>query len=89
MPRLVLTTSIFDGSRGEAARLALHVAGVAFEDRRIARKDWASQRDRYPFQALPVLDVDRGVIAHSNSINRYVGKLAGLYPKRSRARPRK
>jgi len=81
MPKLILTYFDFDGSRGEVARLAMHVAGVAFEDRRIARKDWAALRDTMPFQALPVLEVDGKVIAQSNTINRYVGKLAGLYPK--------
>src|SRR6187549_1960862 len=68
MPKLVLTYFDFDGSRGEVARLALYIGGVAFEDRRIVRKDWAPQRDRYPFQALPVLEVDGKVIAQSNTI---------------------
>jgi glutathione S-transferase len=81
MPKLVLTYFDFDGSRGEAARLALHIAGIAFEDRRIPRKDWAALRDSAPFQSLPTLEVDGQVIAQSNTINRYVGKLAGLYPK--------
>ncbi|MGE3395202.1 MAG: glutathione S-transferase family protein [Steroidobacteraceae bacterium] len=81
MPRLVLTYFDFDGSRGETARLAMHLGGVAFEDRRIARQDWAAMRDRFPFQALPVLEADGKMIAQSNAINRYVGKLAGLYPK--------
>jgi glutathione S-transferase len=81
MPKIVLTYFDFDGSRGEAARLAMHMAGVPFEDRRIARNDWAAQRDQYPFQSLPVLEVDGRVITQSNTINRYVGKLAGLYPK--------
>jgi glutathione S-transferase len=81
MPKIVLTYFDFDGSRGEAARLAMHMAGVPFEDRRIARNDWAGQRDQYPFQSLPVLEVDGRVITQSNTINRYVGKLAGLYPK--------
>ena len=81
MPKIVLTYFDFDGSRGEAARLAMHVAGIPFEDRRIARKDWSAQRDGTPYQALPVLEVDGKPIAQSNTINRYVGKLAGLYPK--------
>jgi glutathione S-transferase len=81
MPKLVLTYFDFDGSRGEAARLAMHVAGVAFEDKRIPRADWAALRDQYPFQSLPVLEVDGRMITQSNTINRYVGKLAGLYPK--------
>jgi glutathione S-transferase len=81
LPKLVLNYFDFDGSRGEVARLALNVAGIAFEDRRIPRKDWPTLRDSAPFQALPTLEVDGQVIAQSNTINRYVGKLTGLYPK--------
>jgi glutathione S-transferase len=80
MPKFALTYFDFDAGRGEVARLALHIGGIAFEDRRVAFKDWDAQRDRYPFQALPVLEVDGKTVAQSNAINRYVGKLAGLYP---------
>jgi glutathione S-transferase len=81
MPKLVLTYFDLDGSRGEVARLAMHLAGIAFEDKRITDKDWPALRDSTPFQSLPVLEVDGKVIAQSNTINRYLGKLAGLYPK--------
>jgi glutathione S-transferase len=81
MPKLVLTYFDLDGSRGEVARLAMHLAGIAFEDKRIAGKDWPALRNSTPFQSLPVLEVDGKVIAQSNTINRYLGKLAGLYPK--------
>ncbi|MEX1993247.1 MAG: glutathione S-transferase [Steroidobacteraceae bacterium] len=81
MPKLVLIYFDFAGSRGETARLAMHLGSVAFEDRRIARVDWAALRDTMPFQQMPVLEVDGKLIAQSNTINRYVGKLAGLYPK--------
>jgi glutathione S-transferase len=80
MPKLVLTYFDFDGSRGETARLAMHLAGIPFEDRRIPTKDWPAQRDQMPFQALPVLEVDGMQITQSNAINRYLGKLGGLYP---------
>lgn len=81
MPKLVLVYFDFDGSRGEAARLAMHIGGIPFEDRRIVRKDWPAHRDSAPFQALPFLEVDGKQLGESNTINRYVGKLAGLYPK--------
>jgi glutathione S-transferase len=81
MSKLVLTYFDLDGSRGEVARLAMHLAGIAFEDKRIAGKNWPAMRDSTPFQSLPVLEVDGKVIAQSNTINRYLGKLAGLYPK--------
>jgi glutathione S-transferase len=81
MPKLVLTYFDFDGGRGEVARLAMHLGGIAFEDRRIAGNDWPALRDKTPFQAMPVLEVDGKLITQSNTINRYLGKLAGLYPK--------
>ena len=81
MPRSRLTCFDFDGSRGEAARLAMHLAGIAFEDKRIARSDWPALRDQMPYQAMPILEADGKVIAQSNTINRYVGKLADDYPK--------
>jgi glutathione S-transferase len=81
MAKLKLTYFDFDGGRGEPARLALHIGGVAFEDHRIAGKDWPAFRDKTPFLAIPTLEVDGRVVSQSNSINRYVGKLTGLYPK--------
>ena len=81
MPKLVLAYFDFDGSRGETARLAMHLAGIPFEDRRIPTKDWPAERDQMSFQALPVLEVDGTQIAQSNTINRYLGRLGGLYPK--------
>ena len=81
MPKLVLTYFDFDGGRGEAARLIMHLAGIAFEDKRIPGKDWPALRDSMPFQALPVLEVDGRVITQSNTIIHYLGKLGGLYPK--------
>ena len=80
MPKLTLTYFDFDGGRGEPARLALHVGGVPFEDRRIPPPEWPRHRDQMPFRAMPVLEVDGRVLTQSNTINRYVGRLAGLYP---------
>jgi len=81
MAKLKLTYFDFDGGRGEPARLALFIGDVPFEDQRIGVKDWGSFRARTPFLAMPLLEVDGKVVTQSNSINRYVGKLTGLYPK--------
>ena len=81
MAKLKLTYFDLDGGRGEPARLALHIGGIAFEDHRIAGKDWPAFRDKTPFFAMPTLEVDAKVVSQSNTINRYVGKLTGLYPK--------
>lgn len=70
----------FHGGRGEPARLALHIGGVSFEDQRVAFSDWPAIKPQMPYQALPVLEVDGKLLAQSNTINRFVGKLTGLYP---------
>lgn len=81
MAKLKLTYFDFDGGRGEPARLALHIGGIAFEDNRIAGKDWPALRGKTPFLAMPTLEADGKLVSQSNSINRYIGKLTGLYPK--------
>ncbi len=81
MPKLKLTYFDFDGGRGEPARLALFIGGIAFEDHRVAGADWPKRRDQMPLRAMPVLEVDGKTVTQSNTIIRYVGKLSGLYPK--------
>jgi glutathione S-transferase len=80
MPKLKLVYFDFDGGRGEAARLAMSLGGVPFDDHRVPLRDWPALREQAPFHALPFLEVDGELIAQSNTINRYVGRLAGLYP---------
>ena len=80
MSKLKLIYFDIDGARGEAARLAMVIGGVPFEDDRVKFADWESRKPSTPFGALPVLELDGQTVAQSNGINRYVGKLAGLYP---------
>lgn len=80
MTKLKLTYFDFHGGRGEPARLALSMGGIAFEDDRVPFADWERRKEETPFGALPVLAVDGQTVAQSNAINRYVGKLADLYP---------
>jgi prostaglandin-H2 D-isomerase / glutathione transferase len=80
MAKLKLTYFDFHGGRGEVARIALHMAGIAFEDDRVKLADWPTKKPTTPFGGLPLLEVDGRQLAQSNGINRFVGKLAGLYP---------
>ncbi len=80
MPKLKLTYFDFHGGRGEPARLALAIAGIAFDEDRVPLADWPRRKADTPFGGLPVLEVDGAIVTQSNGINRYVGKLADLYP---------
>ena len=80
MNKLKLVYFDIDGARGEAARLAMVIGRVPFEDDRVKFADWESRKPSTPFGALPVVELDGQSVAQSNGINRYVGKLAGLYP---------
>jgi prostaglandin-H2 D-isomerase / glutathione transferase len=80
MTKLKLTYFDFHGGRGEPARFALSIGGIPFEDDRVAPSDWPARKANTPCGALPVLEVDGQTLSESNAINRYVGKLANLYP---------
>lgn len=75
-----LTYFDIDGGRGEPIRIALHAAGIDFEDNRIAFADFQALRKDYRFTCLPVFEIDGKAVTQSNAIARYVGKMAGLYP---------
>ncbi len=80
MPKLKLTYFDIHGGRGEPARLAMHIGGVDFEDHRISFQQFADARLSFPFNRVPVLEIDGVELSQCNSITGYVGKLAGLYP---------
>jgi glutathione S-transferase len=80
MPQLKLTYFDFHGGRGEPARLAFHIGGIAFEDHRFPGSTFAEVRKTTPLGLVPVLEVDGVVVTQSDAITRYAGKLAGLYP---------
>lgn len=80
MPQLKLSYFDFHGGRAEPVRLALHIGGVAFEDDRFAPAEFAEVRKTTPFGQVPTLHVDGVQVTQCDSILRYAGKLAGLYP---------
>lgn len=68
-------------SRGEECRLAFALAGVDFEDHRLARAEWATLKPTMPFGAVPVLEVEGSApIAQSNAILAYIGRRYGVHP---------
>jgi glutathione S-transferase len=69
-------------SRGEECRLALHVAGIEFEDRRLKRDEWLALKPSTPFGAVPFLEMPgHPAIADSTAILVLVGRRHGLHPK--------
>ncbi len=80
MSKFKLTYFDFNGGRGEPIRIAFHAAGIDLEDHRIAFEEFMRTRGEMRFTCTPVLEVEGVRITQSNSILRYVGKMAGLYP---------
>lgn len=80
MPQLKLTYFDFHGGRAEPVRLALHIGGIPFEDHRFTFSQFAEVRKSTPFGQVPTLTVDGVQVTQCDSILRYAGKLAGLYP---------
>jgi len=78
-PRLIY----FDApvSRGEECRLALHLAGIDFDDVRIKPADWPALKDGTPYGSLPVLELPGSpALGHSNAILVLIGRRHGLHP---------
>jgi glutathione S-transferase len=78
-PRLIYFD--FAGSRGEECRMALHLAGVDFEDVRVQASDWPAMKPSMPFGAMPVFEIPgKPPLAHSNAILVLIGREHGLHP---------
>jgi glutathione S-transferase len=78
-PRLVYFDSPV--SRGEECRLALHLAGVDFEDVRLSREEWLARKPTTPFGSVPVFEVPgRPSLGQSNAILVLIGRQHGLHP---------
>lgn len=80
MDTLKLTYFDFSGGRAEPARLALHIAGIPFEDYRFPFGQFAEVRKTTPLNQVPTLHINEVQVTQSDAITRYVGRLTGLYP---------
>jgi glutathione S-transferase len=68
-------------SRGEECRLALHIAGVDFEDVRIKFDAWPALKPQMPYGALPVYELpEKPPLAQTNAILLLIGRAHGLHP---------
>ncbi|MBX2836937.1 MAG: glutathione S-transferase family protein [Gammaproteobacteria bacterium] len=80
MSNYKLTYFDIDGGRAEPARIALHAAGLAYQDVRWSFPEFGEKRTAAPFHAVPFIEMDGKVVTQSNAISRYVGKMCNLYP---------
>jgi glutathione S-transferase len=69
--------------RAEPSRLAFVIGGIDFEDERLdqAKFQERKQAGDFPIGSIPVLEINGNMYCQSNAILRYIGKMAGLYPK--------
>ncbi|TMW60518.1 hypothetical protein Poli38472_000560 [Pythium oligandrum] len=67
-------------ARAESVRLAFYIGNVPFEDVRLSHQEFGALKETYPYGQLPVIEVDGEVIAQSEGMLRYAGRLTGLYP---------
>jgi len=75
-----LTYFDMDGGRGEPLRIALHAAGIDFEDHRISFEDFMKLRADMRFRCSPTMEIDGKEFSQSNALGRFIGKKTGLYP---------
>ena len=81
MTKPKLTYFDISGSRGEECRLALHLAGIDFEDVRIKFPDWPALKPTTPFGSMPVLELPgKPPLAQANAILGLIGRRFGLHP---------
>ena len=80
MSTIKLTYFDFDGGRGEIIRLILSMANIDFEDNRVNFEQFGELKPSLPLGSLPTLEIENDIYTQSNSIARYFGKQAGLYP---------
>ena len=80
MTHYKLTYFDTDGGRAGPIRIALHAAGIEFEDIRLSFPEFMETRGNLRFHCVPILEIDGQAVTQSNAMCRYIGKLAGLYP---------
>ena len=69
-------------SRGEECRLALHLAGIDFEDNRLKREEWLALKPTSPFGGVPIFELPgHPPLGQSNPILTLIGRRHGLHPK--------
>jgi glutathione S-transferase len=62
--------------------MALVLAGVEFEDRRLKGSDWATSKATTPYGSMPTLEIEgKPTLAQSNAILSFIGRSYDLLPR--------
>jgi glutathione S-transferase len=84
LPRSVKLSYFDVDGLGEPLRYALTMAGVDWEDHRVAREDWPQLKPSLTYGQLPCMHVDGKQLNQSTAILRYIGAAldtsGSLYP---------
>ncbi|EDV25758.1 expressed hypothetical protein [Trichoplax adhaerens] len=73
------TLHYFDvDARAELIRLIFAYGGIEFKDVVYSFEEWPSVKGKFPFQTLPVLEIDGKQLAQSSTIVRYLARVAGI-----------
>lgn len=81
MPKPILTYFDNPRSRGEECRLALVLADIDFEDRRIPQNAWPALKPTTPFGSLPIFELPgKPAVSQANAILAHIGRRYGLLP---------
>jgi len=68
-------------ARAEPIRFIFAAAEVPYEDVRIDRAEWPKMKPSFPWEKVPVLEVDGQVLAESSAICRFLGRKFNLIGK--------
>ncbi|NUN12309.1 MAG: glutathione S-transferase family protein [Myxococcales bacterium] len=83
MPNLILTYFDFPG-RAEPIRVALFIAGLPYQDKRLKFPEYAALKEQgvFPLGAVPTFEVDGVTMTQTAAILRYVARVGNttLYP---------
>jgi len=66
--------------RGDIAKCLFYAGNIEFDLDTENANSWPAYKDQCPFGQIPVLKHGPVTLAQGGAINRYVARLAGLYP---------
>eukprot|EP01056_Protomagalhaensia_sp_Gyna25_P000124 Protomagalhaensia_sp_Gyna_25__123@NODE_105_length_5226_cov_230_702911_g82_i0_p2_GENE_NODE_105_length_5226_cov_230_702911_g82_i0NODE_105_length_5226_cov_230_702911_g82_i0_p2_ORF_typecomplete_len610_score131_18GST_N/PF02798_20/4e09GST_N/PF02798_20/2_4e03GST_N/PF02798_20/8_1e10GST_C_3/PF14497_6/7_5e06GST_C_3/PF14497_6/3_9e05GST_N_3/PF13417_6/0_0066GST_N_3/PF13417_6/1_4e03GST_N_3/PF13417_6/4_7e06GST_N_4/PF17172_4/0_036GST_N_4/PF17172_4/3e02GST_N_4/PF17172_4/0_78GST_C_5/PF16865_5/0_00014GST_C_5/PF168 len=72
--------------KAEPIRLALHVAGIEFEDIRLKDEEVATMKERSPNKLVPFMEVGTTIYCESTAILKMVAEWAGMVPATAQGR---